>query len=763
MPMHDKRKLIIFTTSHYPFVGGVETAIQEISRRLQDKFDICIVTARFSRRLPKCEIRPEGKVVRVGIGWGFDKWLLLFLGCIVAWRSIGARNKAILWGVDISQGSIAAMLCKMLLHRCPFILNIQYGYGDSRLASGRFGMIGFALRQMLRLADRVTVISSYLGDVARAYGYRGVIDTIHNGVAIEEFAPETHLRKTTAPVIVTISRLVEKNGIDTLIRAIAVVKKIIPDLVSKETKSGMKWQPLQCHIIGDGPDRLALERLAKDLGVEHEVKFFGSVPFEKIPVYLHNATIFVRLSRSEGMGVSFVEALAAGLPIIGTPVGGIADIIIDGVTGLFAKVDDPDDAAEKIMRLLQDSRLSQSIVENGKKMLQERFLWNSIAKKYADIFERSLSVRKRILITTGLFPPEIGGPATYSKLLQDALPAFGLVVTVLPFRTVRRLPKLIRHVAYFWKVFWKGMCSDIIFSQDPVSVGVPAAVAALLLHKKFVLKIVGDYAWEQGSQRFGVSDRLDEFLKKKYGWKVEMLRRLQKWSASRAKRIVVPSEYLRGVVIQWGIAPERIEVIYNAFDPPGRTLSRDEARKKLGYTGTVLVSVGRLVPWKGFDALIELSKVLQQDIPDIRIMIIGSGPEYQDLAQKISDSSRSADTVISLVGSLSHEDMLATFVAGDVFILNTGYEGFSHTLLEAMAMGIPICTTRAGGNEELIRDGETGMFFEYNNVGEMRVAVERIVADKNLRDALVKRAKEKVLSFSPERMLGEIATLLKNV
>lgn len=746
MATQDKRKLIIFTAAYYPFVGGVETAIQEIARRLRDQFDICIVTSRLSRRLPKCEIRPEAKVIRVGIGQGVDKWLLPFFGCIAAGRNIGGEHKAILWGVDISQGSVAAFFCKILMRRHPFVLNIQYGYGDARIASGRLGMIGFALRQMLSLADEVTVISSYLGEVARAYGYRGVIHTIHNGVAIEEFEPTGSSRRAEVPVVITTSRLVEKNGIDTLIRTIALLKK--------------KAQPIQCHILGDGPDRPALERLAKELGVEREIKFFGSVPFEKIPAYLHRATIFIRLSRSEGMGVSFVEALAAGLPIVGTPIGGIPDIITDGITGLFARVDDPDDAAEKITRLLRDSRLGRAIVENGKKMLHERFLWDSIAKQYAEVFDKLLS-RRRILIATGLFPPDIGGPATYSKLLDDELPEFGFTVTVLPYRTVRHLPKVIRHGAYFWKVFREGVHADVMFAQDPVSVGLPAALAAMLLRKKFVLKVVGDYAWEQGIQRFGVSDRLDEFLKRKYGWKVELLRWLQTWTAERASTIVVPSEYLRGVVTRWGIAPDRIAVIYNAFDPPHRTLSKDEARKKLGLAGTTIVSVGRLVPWKGFDALIELVKKLQADIPDIHLMIIGDGPEHGCLTQKIREHDLGG--AVSLAGNLSHEDVVAALTAGDVFVLNTGYEGFSHTLLEAMALGIPICTTRAGGNTELVRDGESGMFFDWNNIAEMQDAVARIVRDKNFSRALAEHAREKAKSFSTERMLGEIANLLKNI
>lgn len=746
--MTKKIRLIIFTTSYYPFVGGAEIAVQEVGRRLAGRFDICIVTSRFSRKLPKHEARPEGNVIRVGMGSRFDKWLLPLLGCFVGLRQI-RRGQTVLWGMDIGQGSGAALLCKVLERRCPFVLTIEYGYGDARLARGRFGAIGIALRWMLACADEVTVISSYLEDVATAYGYRGSCALIHNGVDTDLFGrgASEKQKDLDAPTIITVSRLVEKNGVDTLIRAIGMVKK----------KTGVA----RCHILGDGPERPRLEQLARNLGLQNEIKFFGNVPYEKLPVFLHEATVFVRLSRSEGMGNSFVEALAAGIPVIGTEVGGIPDIITDGATGLFAKVDDPDDAAEKIIRLLQDPGLGRSIVENGKKMLHERFLWDSIAKKYEEIFERSLLRRRHILIATGLFPPEIGGPATYSKLLQDELPKFGFAVTVVPFRAVRHLPKLVRHGAYFWRVFREGAHVDIIFAQDPVSVGLPAALAALLLRKKFMLKIVGDYAWEQGSQRFSVSDQLDEFLKKKYGWKVELLRRLQAWSAARADCIVVPSEYLRSVVAQWGITPNRISVIYNAFDPPYQTLSKDEARKKLGLAGIVLISIGRLVPWKGFDALIKLVKKLQIDIPDIRLMIIGDGPERERLAQKIRE--HDLGKVIALAGNRSHEDVVTALTAGDVFILNTGYEGFSHTLLEAMAMGIPICTTRAGGNEELVRDQENGIFFERDNIDQMRAAVMRIVQDHDFAHMLAERAREKAGSFSTQRMLGETVALLKSI
>ncbi|MEK7531600.1 MAG: hypothetical protein AAB545_01600, partial [Patescibacteria group bacterium] len=108
----------------------------------------------------------------------------------------------------------------------------------------------------------------------------------------------------------------------------------------------------------------------------------------------------------------------------------------------------------------------------------------------------------KMLIATGLFSPDIGGPATYSKILLEKLPREGIETTILPFGAVRHLPRLLRHLVYFFRVLLAGRSVDVIYAQDPVSVGFPVFLASKVLKKPFLLKIVGDYAWEQGVQRF---------------------------------------------------------------------------------------------------------------------------------------------------------------------------------------------------------------------------------------------------------------------
>ncbi|MDP3779159.1 MAG: glycosyltransferase family 4 protein [bacterium] len=756
-----RKKILIFTTSYLPFIGGAEIAAQCVSRRLCHSSDFYIITAKHSEDLARREKVREGTIIRVGIGSPIDKWLLPFLGvfavCRLAisgeipkpWRR-ASRNSLLAWGMDISQGSLAALLFKMIFPRIPFVLTVQYGYGDTRLQGGRMGVIGIAFRRMLRAADGVTAISSYLYHAAHLYGFAGVGRIIPNGVDASVFGFHSSEKgsENNQKVVITTSRLVHKNGVDTLIDAIAEVKK--------------EFAAVKCYVIGDGPERGALERQAKELGLDRDVIFLGSVGYDEIPFYLRKADVFVRASRSEGMGNSFVEAMSVGVPVVGTSVGGIPDIIIDHETGLFCRVDDSRDLAEKILMLLTDGDLARDLRKQGRRLVEERFSWDAIAASYGHMFDGMMDSKMSVLVATPLYPPEIGGPATYSKKLVEGMLDKGILVRLVRFSEVRKLPKLIRHIAYAWRIACLSRYADYVYAQDPISVGLPASLAAFIARKKFLIKIVGDYAWEQGVQRFGVADLLDDFLDTSYGRNVEMMRKVEYFVARRAKHIIVPSEYLKTVVRRWGVKEKKITVIPNSFEMPLVETTRKEARANLALHDFVLVSAGRLVPWKGFEALIDAASDLIKEGKKISLVVIGSGPMMQRLREKVHE--RAMASKITLAGHVSHEQMLEYLAAADAFVLNTGYEGFSHALLEAMAMSVPVITTSAGGNPELITNGETGCLIEYNNTDQLRNAIESLVEMSAKERKLIAESAKKIAGqFTKERMLDETAQFLLSI
>jgi len=383
------------------------------------------------------------------------------------------------------------------------------------------------------------------------------------------------------------------------------------------------------------------------------------------------------------------------------------------------------------------------------------------------IFHRSKGHdKKHILIATGLYSPEVGGPATYSKLLEEELPRHTIGVVVLPFSSVRNLPRVFRHFLYFLLLIEKGYRADMLYALDPVSVGVPALLAARLLKKRFLLRVAGDYAWEQYCQRdkftleFLISNfqfpTVEEFQKKKFDFFTELQRKVEWFVARHAETIIVPSEYLKTIVIEWGVSREKIKVIYNTFDMVERQDTQESLRKKLGINGTVIVSAGRLVPWKGFSALIEVMAELTKEVPGIQLIIAGDGPDEHALKVK----SIALQAPVIFTGRLLQSDLNDYVGAADVFVLNTGYEGFSHQLLEVMATGTPIVTTRIGGNAELIEDQKTGLLVTYNDKLAIQKAVVSLLQDDRLRGALTRHAKEKAKSFSKDRAINALLQVL---
>lgn len=367
---------------------------------------------------------------------------------------------------------------------------------------------------------------------------------------------------------------------------------------------------------------------------------------------------------------------------------------------------------------------------------------------------------KKILIATGIFPPDIGGPATYSKLLVDKLPERGFEVVVVNFGEVRALPKVVRHTAYFFKVLARARGCDVVYAQDPVSVGLPAMLAAKILRKKFYLKVVGDYAWEQGVQRAEVTDDLDTFSREhlKYSFLVRCLKRIERHVALSADVIITPSEYLKTIIMNWGVPAEKITVIYNGFNAPVLADDKATLRKKLDVEGYSMLSIGRLVPWKGFMMLVEMTPNLVREIPDAHLFIAGSGPDQALLEKKVAELGLTEN--VTFLGKLSQEKLFEYIKASDVFVLNTSYEGFSHQLLEVMAIGTPVITTPAGGNVEILSDHTNGLLVPFNDQVLFEKAVKELHSSGAVAQSLVQAAQKKSREFSDERMLDDLVRIL---
>lgn len=369
---------------------------------------------------------------------------------------------------------------------------------------------------------------------------------------------------------------------------------------------------------------------------------------------------------------------------------------------------------------------------------------------------------KNILIAAPLYPPEIGGPATYVQMLEAALPAHGFLLTVVPFTHVRTYPKVLRHFIYTLQLFKNAWGKDMIYALDPVSVGLPARLVSVCTRKPLWVRLGGDYAWEQGQQRFGLKTMLDDYTADKAAapWQVRLLASVQEFVVRGAQKVVVPSKYMAGIVSTWGATQEQLEVIYSALHPLPVLLDKKDYRRKFGFSGPVVLSAGRLVPWKGFAELIDVVKVLRESHPSITLLIAGDGPQKGDLHQMISEQGMSA--YVELLGRVPKDTLGAYIKAADVFVLNTAYEGLSHQLLEVMALGTPVVATDVGGNPELIEDGLSGSLVTRGDQAQLQERIHELLSDEERQKHFAQQAKLRTDMFSTDTAIESLIKLLRS-
>lgn len=358
--------------------------------------------------------------------------------------------------------------------------------------------------------------------------------------------------------------------------------------------------------------------------------------------------------------------------------------------------------------------------------------------------------RMRILIATGIYPPEIGGPATYAALLAQELPKRGIEVDVLPFRTVRKYPRWIRHGVYFLKILFSLRSVDIIFTQDPISTGFAVMLAGMLSGKKTVLRIAGDQAWEQAQQQFGVTDSIDDFQNKSYGFKVGLFRFLQRWTTAHADVVITPSEYFNKLVSGW-VPGKQVITVYNGIDLSGPVKEQPKSKKR------TILSAGRLVPWKGFDTLVEALN----ELPEWELLIAGDGPDRERLQSLIAGYG--LQDRVRLLGVIPNAGLLDMKAQANIFALLSSFESFSFQIVEAMHAGAPVIAADIGNISEIIENGKEGLLVPPNDPLAFIEAVKKISGDEALRSRLITHAKIKAAQFSIEKTVDRLVEVFNGL
>jgi len=361
-----KKRILIFSTAYFPLIGGAEVAVKEITGRIND-FEFVMVSPRLRKDLLETEQIGNLTIHRIGRGNNFDKFRIIFQGPKYA-KSLGKFD--IVWSIMASFAGFASLRYKRQNKDIPFLLTLQEGDTKAHIYS-RVWFIWPYFKQIFKLADRIQAISKYLADWAREMGAKAPIDIVPNGVDLSEIVGNGQRNDCGHIKVITTSRLVEKNGVEDLIKAMAFLSENV-----------------HLIILGDGELKEHLEEVSKNNNLDKRVHFVGNVAPKEVYNYLAKADVFCRPSLSEGLGNAFLEAMLSGLPVVATKVGGIPDFLVDGETGWFCEVKDPRSIAEKIKYILDEKNKEEvlRVMENAKKMVKEKYGWELVAQKMERIF-----------------------------------------------------------------------------------------------------------------------------------------------------------------------------------------------------------------------------------------------------------------------------------------------------------------------------------------------------------------------------------------
>ena len=363
----------------------------------------------------------------------------------------------------------------------------------------------------------------------------------------------------------------------------------------------------------------------------------------------------------------------------------------------------------------------------------------------------------RVIVVSGIWPPDVGGPASHAPEVAAFLRSRGhsveAVVTAdaepapeaYPVRWLSRkvLPG-VRHAEGVRVIAERARRADVVYTTGMFG---RSSLGTLAAGTPIVVKLTADPAYERARRWRLVRGSLEEFQRSP-PLSTLPLRLARDFDARRAAHVVTPSAYLRELALGWGVPPERTTVLPNPAPPVGELRRREEVRREFAFDGPTLVFAGRLTAQKSLDVGIEAARRA-----GVALAIAGNGPDRAALEQLGH---------ARFLGPLPRERVLELFRAGDAALLSSSWENFPHSVVEALAVGTPVIATRTGGVAEVVRDGENGLVVEPGDADDLAAAVRRYFSEDGLADALRSRAAASVEAYAPDAVYGRLERILRD-
>ncbi len=368
-------------------------------------------------------------------------------------------------------------------------------------------------------------------------------------------------------------------------------------------------------------------------------------------------------------------------------------------------------------------------------------------------------MEKSVLLISGIYPPDTGGPATFihdfsNWLSNQKIRSTLITYTDGPSRTMidgsikivychryRSVTK--RYFCFVWSILKNYKTSMNVLVAGAFLETLAASIARNI---NYTVKIPGDIVWERARNSKITDLDILAFQNSKPNLPYRMFRALFTLSIFRAKNVIVPSLFLQRLVSGWVKNKKNISLIYNSIDISSFTQTFETVKK------FDVLTACRLVPWKGVDELIESCSEL-----NLSLGIAGEGPDQVRLKNLASSLGAS----VTFLGQVPKDQLSNLYSSSNVFVLNSYYEGLPHVLVEAKASGL-FCIGRAGtGSEEVINDMVDGMLASEKAGHHLKDLLRKVFSNATLIDRLRLKARQDVINrFDQENNFQEIYEVL---
>ncbi len=740
-----QKKTVLFVAPYFPpHSGGLERYLFEVTTRFDtEKWSAIVLTTGVGKELTVEKVG-EVALYRLPISFTVSNTPFSFSWFLQVKKLLKELNPDLI-NVHMPVPGLGDVVTLLKKRSTPLVVtyhtnSMKKGYFLLDLIVGLYESI--PLRFLLWRAHHIVCVSdSVREDFLSRYKHKS--STITPGVDTVRFIPDATKRKEGNILFVAgLGAKDEHKGLDILFNAFVLVKKKVPEA--------------QLTIVGDGDKREWYERRTRELGIDDAVRFTGYLDGAALVEEFQKASLFALPTKNESFGMVIAEAMATGLPVVSTRVGGVPLLVDHGTTGLLTEPGRVKVFASALIDLLQDKKKREGYGVKGMEKVSTLYSWEDRVHSYNDLFLRILGTQDAIAHLVAYYPPHVGGMEVVAQELAVEQSKRGKKVHVFTSNVdAKRYPSTtemgncsvhrlktteVAHTPILWMLPYRLLTlpKNSVLHVHLAQLGLPEVALLIARLRSFPLV----FHFHLDVEPSGILGPLF-VLYKKY---------ILGFVLRRGNRVIVFSEEQKQLVVErYGVAEALVRIIPNGVGEEyfNRTSAHDDTAM------LQLLYVGRLTVQKRVDRLLLTMKHLT-DIAELTI--VGDGEDRKKLQQLAADKGLKN---VTFAGRKNPEEVRAYHRTSDVFITTSDKEGMPLSVLEAHAAGLVVVASDVMGLRELVQDA--GVLVSPQTPEAFAEAVKRLHNDRDELVRLKKKSVQHAEQFTWKKVADSCMTLYEEL